>query len=184
MWVSNRCIVSPTLNTNHLHPHPHPSSRPNASVGCRFFFLCFWCKIFCVYFLFCVIVCVCVCVCFVCMFFLSHCVCVFIKLHITAQSGRACMIVFVCMCFMCLRVCVLCVCVYVCVYVFCVYVCKIVGGSGWMCFLSHVFSSRVLASQCIGERNIMFFYIFLGCLLVHVVLVGALALVPSLAESL
>ncbi|CAM9318615.1 unnamed protein product [Ascophyllum nodosum] len=38
--------------------------------------------------------------------------------------------------------------------------------------------------KCIGERNIMFFYIFLGCLLVHVVLVGALALVPSLAESL
>eukprot|EP00903_Cladosiphon_okamuranus_P013106 g12224.t1 len=38
--------------------------------------------------------------------------------------------------------------------------------------------------KCIGEKNIKFFYLFLGCLSLHVVLVAALALLPSLKEYL
>lgn len=41
-----------------------------------------------------------------------------------------------------------------------------------------------LAFQCIGEKNIKFFYLFLGCLCVHAFVVGALALMPSVKEVL
>ncbi|CAN0098382.1 unnamed protein product [Ectocarpus sp. 6 AP-2014] len=38
--------------------------------------------------------------------------------------------------------------------------------------------------KCIGEKNIRFFYLFLGCLSLHVFVVGALALMPSVKQAL
>ncbi|CAM9772576.1 unnamed protein product [Pylaiella littoralis] len=38
--------------------------------------------------------------------------------------------------------------------------------------------------KCIGEKNIVFFYLFLGCLMVHVVIVAVLALMPHVRQSL
>lgn len=53
----------------------------------------------------------------------------------------------------------------------------------WL-LVSYLLCRSVAPFQCIGEKNIRFFYLFLGCLSLHVFVVGALALMPSVKQAL